>query len=239
VRSKSRGVRSVRRSAKGTLGFSGLLQPAAGGRSGFSAPRPLPLGAESRPRPTRVRRRRVLIGSARGRRGRRRAGAARPQTNLDHQTVRIVLTADFSNPIVAPARPITDRPLRGENDYSRSLPRPSSPWLERYVAGPSDHRPRHARASEPPDQTWLAGVYDQGDFDDVVGLLTSTLDATDSTAAPEAGACFALAPKLFPATVACPAFVRPKEPRKFGPAAGDHAGGGVLGVLRASATRRR
>jgi len=93
--------------------------------------------------------------------------------------------------------------------------------------------------ASPPDQTWLAGVYDQADFDDVVGLLTSTLDATDSTAAPEAGACFALAPKLFPATVACPAVVGPKEPRKFGPAAGDHAGGGVLGVLRASATRRR
>jgi hypothetical protein len=41
------------------------------------APRPRPLGAESRPRPSRVRRRRVLIGSARGRGGRRRVGAAR------------------------------------------------------------------------------------------------------------------------------------------------------------------
>jgi hypothetical protein len=41
------------------------------------ARRPLPPGAEPRPRPTRVRRRRILIGSARGRRGRRRAGAAR------------------------------------------------------------------------------------------------------------------------------------------------------------------
>jgi len=58
--------------------------------------------------------------------------------------------------------------------------------------------------ASPPDQTWLAGVYDQADFDDVVGLLTSALDATDSTAAPEAGACFALAPKLSLATVACP-----------------------------------
>ena len=57
----------------------------------------------------------------------------------------------------------------------------------------------------PPDQTWLAGVYDQADFDDVVGLLTSVLDAIDSTAAPEAGACFALAPKLCPAIVAHPA----------------------------------
>ena len=58
--------------------------------------------------------------------------------------------------------------------------------------------------ASPPDQTWLAGVYDQADFDDVVGLLTSALDATDSTAAPEAGACFALVPKLSLATVACP-----------------------------------
>jgi hypothetical protein len=58
--------------------------------------------------------------------------------------------------------------------------------------------------ASPPDQTWLAGVYDQADFDDVVGLLTSAFDATDSTAAPEAGACFALAPKLSLATVARP-----------------------------------
>src|SRR5499427_4860288 len=58
--------------------------------------------------------------------------------------------------------------------------------------------------ASPPDQTWLAGVYDQADFDDVVGLLTSALEATDSTTAPEAGACFALAPKLSLATVACP-----------------------------------
>src|SRR5215467_3814942 len=57
--------------------------------------------------------------------------------------------------------------------------------------------------ASPPDQTWLAGVYDQADFDDVVGLLTFAFDATDSTAVPEAGVCFALAPKLCPATVAC------------------------------------
>src|SRR5262245_22486310 len=56
--------------------------------------------------------------------------------------------------------------------------------------------------ASPPDPTWLAGVYDQADFDDVVGLLTSALDATDSTAAPGAGASFALAPKVCPATVA-------------------------------------
>ena len=56
-----------------------------------------------------------------------------------------------------------------------------------------------------PDQTWLAGVYDQADFDDVVGLLTSALEATDSTVAPEAGPCLAPAPKLCPATVAWPA----------------------------------
>jgi len=59
--------------------------------------------------------------------------------------------------------------------------------------------------ASPPDQTWLAGVYDQADFDDVVGLLTSALDATDSPAAPEASACFSLVPKGCPATVACPA----------------------------------
>src|SRR5882724_1166376 len=41
------------------------------------APRPRPLGAESRPRPTQVRRRRALIGSAPRRGGRHRAGAAR------------------------------------------------------------------------------------------------------------------------------------------------------------------
>src|SRR5215467_2793929 len=59
--------------------------------------------------------------------------------------------------------------------------------------------------ASPPDQTWLPGVYDQGDFDDVVALLTSALGATDSFTAPEAGVCFALGPKLCPATVACPA----------------------------------
>lgn len=57
--------------------------------------------------------------------------------------------------------------------------------------------------ASPSDQTWLAGVYDQADFDDVVALLTSALEATDSTAAPEADSCLALAPKLCPATVAC------------------------------------
>jgi len=50
--------------------------------------------------------------------------------------------------------------------------------------------------ASPPDQTWLAGVYDQADFDDVVGLLTSALEATDSTTAPEVGPCLAVAPKL-------------------------------------------
>src|SRR5215475_844183 len=59
--------------------------------------------------------------------------------------------------------------------------------------------------ASPPDQTWLAGVYDQADFDDVVGLLTSALEASGSTTAPEAGPCLALAPELCAATVACPA----------------------------------
>jgi len=56
--------------------------------------------------------------------------------------------------------------------------------------------------ASPPDPTWLAGVYDQADFDDVVGLLTSALEATESTVAPEASPCLALAPKLCPAMVA-------------------------------------
>jgi len=59
--------------------------------------------------------------------------------------------------------------------------------------------------ASPPDPTWLAGVYDQADFDDVVGLLTSAFEATDSTVAPEAGPCLVRAPKLCPATVAWPA----------------------------------
>jgi len=58
----------------------------------------------------------------------------------------------------------------------------------------------HAR---PSDETWLAGIYDQADFDDAVGFLTSALEATDSTAAPQAGPCLALAPRLCLATVAC------------------------------------
>ena len=59
--------------------------------------------------------------------------------------------------------------------------------------------------ASPPDQTWLAGVYDQADFDDVVGLLTSALDVTDSTVAPGDGPYPALASKLCPATPPWPA----------------------------------
>jgi len=66
--------------------------------------------------------------------------------------------------------------------------------------------------ASPPDQTWLAGIYDQADFDDVVGLLTSGLDATDSSTAPEAGPCLALAPKLWSATVAWPATAPASSP---------------------------
>ena len=51
----------------GSRGLNSFLGLSAGYR----------LGAESRPRPTRIRRRRALIGSARGHGGRRRAGAAR------------------------------------------------------------------------------------------------------------------------------------------------------------------
>ena len=115
------------------------------------------------------------------------------------------LTAEFSNPIVAPVRP----QVIGSDEAGMTI-------LDRW------HAPRLLCLSvtlltflvivpvtlapaTPPGQTWLASVYDQADFDDVVGLLTSALDATDSTAAPEAGGCFALAPKLCPATLACPA----------------------------------
>ena len=56
-----------------------------------------------------------------------------------------------------------------------------------------------------PDQTWLEGIYDQADFDDVVDLLTSALEATNSTVAPEVGPGLALAPKLCPPTVTWPA----------------------------------
>jgi len=56
-----------------------------------------------------------------------------------------------------------------------------------------------------PDQTWVEGIYDRADFDDVVGFLTSSLEATDFSTAPEASACLVLASKLCPATVVCPA----------------------------------
>src|SRR5215468_4436365 len=56
--------------------------------------------------------------------------------------------------------------------------------------------------ASPPDQTWIAGVYDQADFDDVVGFLTSALEATDSTVAPEPGPRLAPEPKLCLAAVA-------------------------------------
>ena len=59
--------------------------------------------------------------------------------------------------------------------------------------------------ASPPDPTWLAGVYDQADFDDVVGLLTSACEAIAFTTAPEADPCPALSPKLCPAMVAWPA----------------------------------
>ena len=55
--------------------------------------------------------------------------------------------------------------------------------------------------ASPPDQTWIAGVYDQADFDDVVGFLTSALEATDSTVAPEPGPRLAPEPKLCLAAV--------------------------------------
>ncbi len=59
--------------------------------------------------------------------------------------------------------------------------------------------------ASPADQTWIAGIYDHADFDDVVGLLTSVLEDTDSAAAPEPRHFLAPAPKLGQSRVACPA----------------------------------
>jgi len=58
--------------------------------------------------------------------------------------------------------------------------------------------------ASPPDQTWIPAVYDQADFDDAVGLLTSALEATDSIGVPGASTSFALAPQLCLAKVAWP-----------------------------------
>src|SRR5215475_15875709 len=66
--------------------------------------------------------------------------------------------------------------------------------------------------ASPPDPTWLAGVYDQADFDDVVDLLTSALEATNSTVAPEVGPGLALVLKLCPARVAGSARVPASSP---------------------------
>ena len=63
-----------------------------------------------------------------------------------------------------------------------------------------------------PDQTWLEGIYDQADFDDIVDLLTSSLEATGSPAAPAGGACPALVLKLCPARVADPSSVPASSP---------------------------
>jgi len=63
-----------------------------------------------------------------------------------------------------------------------------------------------------PDQTWLEGIYDQADFDDIADVLTSSLEATRSPAAPEAGPCPALVLKLCPARVAGPASVPASSP---------------------------
>src|SRR5215813_15113194 len=58
--------------------------------------------------------------------------------------------------------------------------------------------------ASPPDQTWIPGIYDQADFDDVVGLLTSVLGDADFAAAPEPPHhCFAVEPKLGQARMAC------------------------------------
>src|SRR5262249_16630367 len=93
--------------------------------------------------------------------------------------------------------------------------------------------------ASPPDQTWLAGVYDQADFDDVVGRLTSALDATDSAAAPEAGAWFALAPKLSLATVVGPSSTPAYSPPLPAPPIARPFGSAALGQHLVVLTVRR
>src|SRR5262249_35630850 len=80
-----------------------------------------------------------------------------------------------------------------------------------------------------PDQTWLEGIYDQADFDDIVDLLTSSLEATGAPAAPAGGACPALVLKLCPATVADPSSVPASSPPLRAPPSGCAVGSAVLG----------
>ena len=63
-----------------------------------------------------------------------------------------------------------------------------------------------------PDQTWLEGIYAQADLDDIADLLTSSLEATGSPAAPEAGPCPGIMLNLCPARVAGPASVPASSP---------------------------
>src|SRR5215475_3635300 len=121
----------------------------------------------------------------------------------DHRSVRIVLPVDFSNSIVTPARPRLIVSGEARMPIPDRLQVPRLPCLSITLLALLTIVPVTLAHASPPDQTWLAGVYDQADFDDVVGLLTSTPDGTDSPAVPEAGACFALAPKLYPAPVVC------------------------------------
>src|SRR5215470_10199750 len=122
----------------------------------------------------------------------------------DHRSVRIVLPVDFSNSIVTPARPKLIVSGEARMPILDRLQVPRLPCLSITLVALLTIVPVTLAHASPPDQTWLAGIYDQADFDDVVGLLTSALDATDSTAAPEAGACFVVAPKLSLATMAGP-----------------------------------
>ena len=50
--------------------------------------------------------------------------------------------------------------------------------------------------AEPPDQTWLGGLYDNGDYDDVVLLVLSTVVAIESFSLRDGG--------RLPAVVASP-----------------------------------
>ncbi len=41
--------------------------------------------------------------------------------------------------------------------------------------------------ASPPDQTWLAGLYDNGDYDDVILSITSAVSVVESQTSPDIG----------------------------------------------------
>ena len=64
--------------------------------------------------------------------------------------------------------------------------------------------------ASPPDQTWLPGIYDDADFDDVIGLITSL-----SGAPPDADVAISSHGSITSALAFSPAgalFARPRRP---------------------------